>query len=129
LFTEIIRYAIGTPLAAKATLTGKTYGSKEALELGIVDALVPETDLLSEAISIAKSIAPDCLTAYAFSKRALQEPVLKSIEETERLDAGFGKAWCSGGAQSATARKYRQLKGRPIPKHPLAADNRSGSNA
>src|SRR5581483_11266019 len=99
LFTEIIRYAIGTPLAAKATLTGRTYAPKEALDLGIVDALVPRIDLLAKAIAAAKSIAPDCLTAYAFSKHALQAPVLKRIsEETEWLDKGFGEAWCSEAA-------------------------------
>jgi enoyl-CoA hydratase len=113
LFTEIIRYAVGTPVAAKATLMGRVYSSKEAASLGIVDALAPKSDLLDEAIKVARLLPPDCLTAYAFSKKALQAPVLRRIEhETERLDALFGETWCSDDARSATARTYRQLKQR-----------------
>jgi enoyl-CoA hydratase len=113
LFTEIIRYAVGTPLAAKATLTGRLYSAKEAHSLGIVDAVAPKPDLIAEAIKAARLLSPDCLTAYAFSKRALQAPVLKCIEqETEQLDTLFGATWCSDDARSATARTYRQLKQR-----------------
>ena len=113
LFTEIIRYAVGTPVAAKATLTGSIYTGPEALSLGIVDSLVPKNDLLPEAVRAAKALKPDCHTAYAFSKRALQGPTLSRIrEETEQLDSQFGKTWCSTDARSATARTYAKLKAR-----------------
>jgi ClpP class serine protease len=87
LFTEIIRYAVGTTSAAKATLSGKVYSGEEALSLGLVDSLTSRDGLLTEAIVVAKRLAPDCNTAYAFSKEALQAPALKRIrEETDVLD-------------------------------------------
>jgi len=113
LFTEIIRYAVGTTSAAKATLSGSVYSGEEALALGLVDSLTSPDSLLAEAVAIAKRLAPDCATAYAFSKEALQAPTLKRIrEETEGLDRRFGETWCSNDAQSATARTYRALKKR-----------------
>jgi enoyl-CoA hydratase len=113
LFTEIIRYAIGNPLAAKATLTGRIYTSQEALTVGIVDSVVGAEQLLQEAKKVAISLSPDCLTAYSFSKRALQAPTLKRIrEQTEIIDRNFGETWCSEGARSATARTYQILKSR-----------------
>ncbi len=113
LFTEIIRYAVGTTAAAKATLSGKLYSAEEALSLGLVDSLTSQDRLLSEAMVIAKRLAPDCNAAYAFSKEALQAPTLKRMrEETDVLDRGMGETWCSTDAQSATARTYRTLKKR-----------------
>jgi len=62
---------------------------------------------------IARRLAPDCNAAYAFSKEALQAPTLKRIrEESDVLDRRFGETWCSGNAQSATARTYATLKRR-----------------
>jgi len=113
LFTEIIRYAVGTTSAAKATLSGKVYSGGEALSLGLVDSLTSQDRLLAEAVVVARRLAPDCNTAYAFSKEALQAPTLKRIrEETDVLDGRFGETWCSNDAQSATARTYKSLKGR-----------------
>ncbi len=113
LFAEIIRYAVGTTSAAKATLSAKVYSAEEALSLGLVDSLTSQDSLLSEAIAIAKRLPPDCNTAYAFSKEALQGPTLKRIrEESNALDRRFGETWCSNDAQSATARTYRVLKER-----------------
>ena len=113
LFTEIIRYAVGTTSAAKATLSGEVYSDTEALSLGLIDSLTSLDSLLSQAMVIAKRLAPDCATAYAFSKEALQAPTLKRIrEESGVLDRHFGETWCSNDAQSATARTYRALKER-----------------
>ncbi|MGY4155553.1 enoyl-CoA hydratase [Bradyrhizobium sp. USDA 4461] len=113
LFTEIIRYAVGTPVAAKATLTGRIYSGVEALEAGIVDVLSSKRHLLETAKRMAKNLAPDCLAAYSFSKEALQAPTIKRIhEETDVLDRHFGATWCSDGAKSATARTYTNLKSR-----------------
>jgi enoyl-CoA hydratase/carnithine racemase len=112
LFTEIIRYAVGTTSAAKATLSGKVYSGEEALSLGLIDSLTSQDKLLAAAIAVARRLAQDCNTAYAFSKEALQAPTLKRIhEESDALDRRFGETWCSNDAQSATARTYKALKG------------------
>jgi enoyl-CoA hydratase len=114
LFTEIIRYAVGTKVAAEATLTGRRYSPREALSCAIVDVLVPPTELLTTAITKAKCVPPDCMTAYAFSKRALQAPYVNRMRaETEILDEdSFPDAWCSEDARHATSRTYKELKAR-----------------
>jgi enoyl-CoA hydratase len=113
LFTELIRYAIGTPVAAKAILTGRIYSPTEGLNAGIVDRAVEPQKLMEEAINLAKELGGDRLTAYAFSKAALQAPILRTIaDDAARLDEGFGAAWCSDDARRATARTYADLKSR-----------------
>lgn len=113
LFTEIIRYAVGTPVAAKTTLRGRIYSPAEALALGIVDHVIEPAKLMSEAIALAQELGGDRLTAYAFSKLALQAPTLRTIaDDTARIDEGFGAAWCSDDARRATARTYAALKSR-----------------
>lgn len=113
LFTEIIRYAIGTPVAVKATLRGRIYSPTEALAAGIVDNVVEPEKLMNEAIGLALELGGDRLTAYAFSKAALQAPILRTIaDDSARLDEGMGAAWCSDDARQATARTYAKLKSR-----------------
>lgn len=86
-YVEIIKYALGTQVGALATLRGQLYGLEEAQRLGFFHAVVEPDRLLSTAIAHAKCITPDCNTAYAMSKKALQDAVLRQIEErTVALD-------------------------------------------
>ena len=113
LFTEIIRYAIGTPVAAKAILKAGIYSPSEAHAAGIVDQVVEPEKLMGAAVELARELGGDRLTAFTFSKAALQAPVLRTIaDDTARLDEGFGAAWCSDDARSATAKAYAKLKSR-----------------
>jgi enoyl-CoA hydratase len=93
-YVEIIKYALGDQIGAIATLRGKLYGLNEAERLGFFHEVVEPDDLLATAIGYARCIAPDCNTAYAMSKKALQDGVLRQIEERtvvldERLPAGM----------------------------------------
>lgn len=89
-YVEIIKYALGDQVAALTTLTGKLYGLEEAERLGFFHEVVSPEKLISTAISYAKCITPDCNTAYAMSKKALQDGVVRQIEErTVALDANL----------------------------------------
>ena len=93
-YVEIIKYALGVQVGALATLRGELYGLEEAERLGFFHEVVPPDQLLSTAIAYAKCITPDCNTAYAMSKRALQDSVLRQIDERtvvldERIPAGM----------------------------------------
>src|SRR6516165_7581873 len=72
-YVEIIKYALGERIAALATLGGKLYELEEASRLGFFHEVVEPDKLLATAISYARCIAPDCNTAYAMSKKALQD--------------------------------------------------------
>jgi enoyl-CoA hydratase len=93
-YVEIIKYALGDQVGALATLRGKLYALEEAQRLGFFHEVVEPDQLLDTAIAYARCITPDCNTAYAMSKRALQDGTLRQIEERmvaldEQLPAGM----------------------------------------
>lgn len=93
-YVEIIKYTLGDQVGALATLRGKLYALDEAAKLGFFHEVVEPEKLLSVAIAYAKCITPDCNTAYAMSKKALQDSVLRQIDERtvaldERIPAGM----------------------------------------
>ncbi len=93
-YVEIIKYALGEQVGVLATLRGKLYDLEEAARLGFFHEVVEPDRLLPTAINYARCITPDCNTAYAMSKKALQDGVLRQIEERtvaldERLPAGM----------------------------------------
>src|SRR5262249_28197804 len=86
------------------------YELDEAAQLGFFHEVVEPNKLLATAISYARCITPDCNTAYAMSKTALQDGVLRQIEERtvaldERLPAGMSDA----GNRRAQDRRRREI--------------------
>ena len=69
-YTEMVRHAVGTAAAQEAILSGRVYDLEQARALGFVHRVVPAAELLDEAVKEAAIIKPDCLAAYAASKRA-----------------------------------------------------------
>jgi hypothetical protein len=82
-YVEIIKYALGDQIAALATLRGKLYELDEAARLGFFHEVVEPDKLLATAVSYARCITPDCNTAYAMSKKALQDGVLRQAVTTD----------------------------------------------
>jgi enoyl-CoA hydratase len=115
-YCEIIKYAIGTKSAAEFTLFGQVHDLEAAKRTGAVHITVPADRLINAAIQWAALVPPDCYTAYAYSKRALQATTMAAIDGAARLDLD----WLSRGMSDPTslqanARRYRELKGRDIP--------------
>src|SRR5262245_58715434 len=109
-YVEIIKDALGDQIAALGTLRGKLYERDEAARLGFFHEIVEPHELLAAAVSYARCITPDCNTAYAMSKAALQDGVLRQIEERtvtldERLPAGMSDA----GNRRAQDRRRREI--------------------
>ena len=94
-YVEIIKYALGEQVAALTTLRGELYGLDEAERLGFFHEVVEPGQLLAAAVRHARCITPDCNTAYAMSKKALQDNTMRQIEERmgaldAHLPAGMG---------------------------------------
>jgi enoyl-CoA hydratase len=109
-YVEIIKYTLGDQVGALATLRGKLYGLEEAERLGFFHEVVEPDKLLPTAIGYARCITPDCNTAYAMSKKALQDSVLRQIEERtvaldEAIPAGMGDA----GNRRAQDRRRQEI--------------------
>lgn len=114
-YGEIIRYALGAPNAAVATLFGEVYGVSDALRLGFVHEVVPPDRLLDAAIDRARAVPADAIAAYAFAKRALQAPVLANIERlADPLDDQLAATFSDPGNLRAQRAKYEQLTGRAL---------------
>ena len=93
-----------------ATLRGKLYDLDEATRLGFFHEVVEPERLLSTAIDYARCITPDCNTAYAMSKKALQDAVLRQIDErTVALDAQLPQGMSDPGNRRAQDRRRQEI--------------------
>jgi enoyl-CoA hydratase len=109
-YVEIIKYALGDQVAALTTLTGKLYELDEAERLGFFHEVVAPENLLASAIRYAKCITPDCNTAYAMSKKALQDGVMRQIgERTVVLDAELPAGMSDPGNRRAQERRRQEI--------------------
>jgi enoyl-CoA hydratase/carnithine racemase len=110
---EIVRSRMDSAETARAVLTGERYSIEQALERGFIDALVPAAELAEHAARVASALDEDCLPAYAHSKKVLQAPTLKWIEESsEALDATTLEVLTAPASTAAQARALARLKQR-----------------
>lgn len=109
-YVEIIKYALGEQVGALTTLRGKLYGLEEAERLGFFHEVVQPDKLLSTAIEYARCITPDCNVAYAMSKKALQDNVLRQIEDrTVALDARLPAGMSDPANRRAQDRRRQEI--------------------
>jgi enoyl-CoA hydratase len=109
-YVEIIKYALGDQVGALTTLRGLLYDLDEAQRLGFFHEVVEPDKLLSTAIGYAKCITPDCNVAYAMSKKALKDNVLRQIEErTVALDEGLPAGMSDAGNRKAQDRRTQEI--------------------
>lgn len=109
-YVEIIKYTLGDKVGALTTLCGKLYSLEEAEQLGFFHEVVEPDQLLSTAISYARCISPDCNTAYAMSKKALQDSVMRQIDErTVALDAQLPVGMSDEGNRRAQDRRRQEI--------------------
>lgn len=109
-YVEIIKYALGDQVGALTTLRGKLYEFEEAERLGFFHEVVPEDQLIATAIGYARCITPDCNIAYAMSKKALQDGVMRQIQErTVALDAQLPAGMSDAGNRRAQDRRRLEI--------------------
>ena len=63
---------LGYAKAAEVAFTGRTLLAKEALDLGLVNRVVPAESLFDEAFALAAAISANSPGGVRMSKRALQ---------------------------------------------------------
>ena len=109
-YVEIIKYALGDQVGALTTLRGKLYDFDEAERLGFFHEVVEPEQLIPAAIAYASCITPDCNTAYAMSKKALQDGVMRQIQErTVALDAQLPAGMSDAGNRRAQDRRRQEI--------------------
>jgi enoyl-CoA hydratase len=107
--------AIGPRSAFELTLFGQIYDLAASKRLGVVQQTVAPDKLIEAAVAWAALVPPDCYTAYAFSKRALQATAMTAIAAAARLDQDLlSRGMSDLGSIRAHTRRYKELKGKDV---------------
>jgi enoyl-CoA hydratase len=92
---EILRSAGGDVLARKLTIGGGNVLGSEARSSGLIDRLVPASDLEAAAHAEASRLAEIPSNAFTLVKRQLRGPVLERVDALRDHDRQVLDAWCS----------------------------------
>ena len=91
--TQRLARLVGPAKAKDIVLTGRHVGAEEALEIGMVDAVVPDDEVYGTAVAMAKKFAAGPPLALAAAKRAIDEglelPIDRGLALETELFAGL----------------------------------------
>lgn len=101
--TQRLARLVGKGQALELILTGKTIDSSLALQIGLVNRVVPQSELLSVCRELASSLAENGPLALEFAIRAVNQGLDLSLEEGLLLEAElFGKACSTQDSKEGT---------------------------
>lgn len=90
--TQRLPRLVGPGKARELILTGDMIAAQEALRIGLVDRVVPDGELIRQAVGLAKKIAAKSAVAIQYAQEAIHEGLKKSLEEGLQNEAKlFGK--------------------------------------
>ena len=87
--TQRLPRLIGTSMAKQIIFTGKNINAEEALRIGLVNAIYPQNELLSEAKKLAKEISKNSDYALKNSKKAVNEGLQVDIDEGIKIEEKY----------------------------------------
>ena len=82
--TEMLRFLVGNANATEILYSGALYSAEEAMRLGLVQAVIPEEDLMVAARRIATNLASKPAAAWASIKALLRKPIAEAMMQRER---------------------------------------------
>jgi enoyl-CoA hydratase/carnithine racemase len=89
--TQRLARLVGPARAKDLVFTGRHVGAEEALEIGLADAVVPDDEVYSTAVAMAKKFAAGPPLALAAAKQAIDEgldlPLAQGLALESRLFA------------------------------------------
>jgi len=102
---ETVRQAVPPQTFHALVLRGVLYGPAESLAHGLVDELVPPSELLPRALAVAHELAAMPPLSFAETKRLVREPVLQRLRTAgPPRRAWLIDAWSSDGILAAVRR-------------------------
>src|ERR671917_39543 len=84
--TQRLARLVGPAKAKDLVFTGRHVGAEEALEIGLADAVVPDDEVYSTAVAMAKKFAAGPPLALAAAKRAIDHGLDLTLEEGLALE-------------------------------------------
>jgi enoyl-CoA hydratase/carnithine racemase len=85
--TQRLTRLVGPAKAKDLVFTGRHVGAEEALELGLVDAVVPDDEVYATAVAMAKKFAAGPPLALAAAKQAIDEGLDGSLAQGLQLES------------------------------------------
>jgi len=85
--TQRLSRLVGPAKAKDLIFTGRHVGAEEALEIGMADAVVPDDEVYSTAVAMARKFAAGPPLALAASKKAIDEGLELPIDDGLTLES------------------------------------------
>jgi 2-(1,2-epoxy-1,2-dihydrophenyl)acetyl-CoA isomerase len=85
--TFLVPVAVGKARALEMALLGDPVSAEDALDWGLINRVVPDGDLMDDARALARRVAKGPTRSYAQSKRALNNSLMKIMDEQLDLEA------------------------------------------
>ena len=93
---ELLRFWVGSRRAQEVVYGGALYTAEQALELGLVDAVVPDGGLLDESDGRLSVLAKKSPEAFRSIKRLLRQEVAEEMQRREDASIReFAELWYS----------------------------------
>ena len=95
-FSGTVRLArlVGMGMAKQLIYTGKAIKADEALRIGLVNSVVPQSELMDKAMELANQIAANAPIAVIYAKKCINEGYDMSADEAIINESGwFGKCF------------------------------------
>lgn len=92
---EAVRFAIGDRRIQEMVYTGATWPPAEAAARGLVDEVVPASELVERAVDRAEQLAAFPPDAFWHTKWALRGPVVERVRRDPSRDAQMLALWMS----------------------------------
>ena len=114
--TQRLSRLVGTGRALELLLTGEPIGAAEAYRLGLVNRVVPASELMAEAHRLAAAIAAKAPVAVRYMLEAVRGGVQLPLGEAQALEAAlFGLAASTAdmreGARAFLEKRAPEFKG------------------
>jgi enoyl-CoA hydratase len=101
--TQRLARLVGKGKAMELILSGKIIDSKEAHEIGLVNRVVPQSELLAAAENLAKEIVVNAPLAIGCAIESINKGLDRTLEEGLLLEAEiFGKSCSTEDAKEGT---------------------------
>jgi len=102
--TQRLARLIGRDRAKGLIFTGERVGAEDALQMGLVDRIVPATALMDEAFNLALTLAAKAPRAIALAKVAINDGVNMPLDEALEMEAElFGQSADTADRREGTA--------------------------
>jgi len=108
--TQRLPRLVGSGAAKRMIFTGEPIGATEALQIGLVDRVVPAPELLGTALELARKLAQRPPVALALAKRSIDEGLHVDLDRGLELEAAnFGLA-CSTEDKTEGTRAFLEKR-------------------